>query len=125
MPCYYKIDSDKVVICYLLLPNEIYLWENIKSITECEFFSPHSRSSFFHIKGTVEGKKHFYMKGYIKKSFRSKHLMSLYWKKIINNQTVNNYMAKKKYENQFQKKSNIIVSAFKLKFCSIFSSFIK
>ncbi len=80
-PCCYIFDSKGVTLCYIFLPNERYLWNNIRSITiesddhrHIPFFS-----NVFRIVGSVEGKQRHYMDGKIRKSFRTKRLLEKYW----------------------------------------------
>ena len=90
-PCYYIFDNEGVTLGYLFLPRERYLWGNIREI-EIEFdplFSGgnSSRVCFFlilarrvfSISGYVEGERKFYMKGRVRKTFRTKRLFEKYW----------------------------------------------
>lgn len=86
MPVMYMFDEKGVTICFLFFPNERYLWENIASI-EATDDSSDSRhpildfffSRMFEISGAVEGKERFYMRGEIRRSRRTKHLLEKYW----------------------------------------------
>ena len=87
-PYCYVFDSDGVSLCYVFFPIERYLWKDIHAI-EVEDISIGSSShatifeffyaSVFSIKGTNEGPYRFYMKGHIRKSFRTKYLLEKYW----------------------------------------------
>lgn len=90
-PVCYLFDTDGVTLCYVFFPNERYLWENVSDIDvryDVNTASPGGvRSSMldllcghvFSIIGTVEGEPKFYMRGYIRKSFRTKRLLEKYW----------------------------------------------
>lgn len=85
-PCCYAFDQEGVSICYIFLPVERYLWENIYAITVIEETSSTRGeildlffNTVFSISGTNEGTCRFYMKGHIRKSFRTKHLLEKYW----------------------------------------------
>ncbi len=85
-PYCYSFDSEGVSLRYIFLPTERYLWKDISSI-EVEnittgrqaismyFFYSH----VFVINGNNVGEPRFYMQGYIRKSFRTKHLLEKYW----------------------------------------------
>lgn len=85
-PFCYAFDSEGVSLCYVLLPNERYLWENIHAI-EVKNISTGNKSTLFElfyafvfcIKGKTVGESRFYMEGHIRKSFRTKRLLEKYW----------------------------------------------
>ena len=86
-PYCYSFDSDGVSLCYVFLPAERYLWNDIYAI-EVEDIQPYASNvtifDFFYayvfaIKGKNVGKSRFYMKGHIRKSFRTKRLLEKYW----------------------------------------------
>ena len=86
MPVIYLFDEKGVTICFLFFPNERYLWDNIASIeaTDDSSDSRHPILDFlfsrvFKISGEVEGKERFYMRGEIRRSRRTKHLLEKYW----------------------------------------------
>lgn len=86
MPVIYMFDEKGVTICFLFFSNERYLWENIAAI-EATYDSSSSQnpildfffSRVFEISGAVEGKERFYMRGEIRRSRRTKHLLEKYW----------------------------------------------
>ena len=84
-PACYLFDEDGVSFCFLFRPNERYLWTNIHSIKEEDISTGKASAidllyaSVFKIEGQVEGKKKSYMKGHIRKSFRTKYLLKKYW----------------------------------------------
>ncbi len=81
LPCCYLFDKDGVSICYIFLPNERYLWENVYDVTV--EYEMGNRSlylyTYFEILGDVEGEERFYMKGQISKGLRTKRLIKKYW----------------------------------------------
>ncbi len=87
-PYCYAFDSEGVSLCYVFLPVERYLWKDIYAI-EVDDISIGTRAranifdllyaSVFSIKGTNVGETRFYMKGNIRKTFRTKHLLEKYW----------------------------------------------
>lgn len=86
MPVIYVFDEKGVTICFLFFPNERYLWENIASIESTDDSSDSRHpildlffSRVFEISGAVEGKERFYMRGEIRRSRRTKHLLEKYW----------------------------------------------
>lgn len=80
MPYQYRFDEAGVTICYLLLSNERYLWNNIYHISVTTLDSKGSLFlKFYKIEGQVEGKKERYHEGTICKTFRSKRLIEKYW----------------------------------------------
>jgi hypothetical protein len=80
MPVTYRFDPIGVTFCYLLLPNERYLWERIRSI---EVDYDHRGPTSFKLEGGLEGKDHFYTDGKITKTWRTKYLLEIYWKGTI------------------------------------------
>lgn len=87
-PYCYAFDSEGVSLCYVFLPVERYLWKDIYAI-EVDDISIGTRArasifdllyaSVFSIRGTNVGETRFYMKGNIRKTFRTKHLLEKYW----------------------------------------------
>ncbi len=84
-PACYLFDEEGVSFCYVLRLNERYLWSNVHSINE-EYIATGKSSaidvfyaSVFKIEGQVEGKERPYMKGHMRKSFRTKYLLKKYW----------------------------------------------
>ena len=117
-PCYYIFDDEGVTLGYLFLPRERYLWSNIRGI-EVEFdpiYSSGSSSAIdliagrvFSIKGYVEGKLRFYMKGYVRKSFRTKRLFEKYWDGTITGyfgEDLKNWWSKKRKKQRNSVKSS-------------------
>ncbi len=85
-PCYYTFDRDGVTICYLFLPKERYRWENITAI-EVDYDVNGGVFDLwdlffgvaFRLHGAGEGKRRFYMHGYIQRSRCTKRLLETYW----------------------------------------------
>lgn len=84
-PYCYKFDTEGISLCYLFLPVERYLWNNIsdievdwKQVGRPAFFDV-LYASVFRISGVNEGKHRFYMEGTVRKSFRTKRLFEKYW----------------------------------------------
>lgn len=77
---------------YVFLPNERYLWRNIRAIEVSDDGTNSSQSPWFDllfgkvfaISGHVEGELHFYMNGHIRKSWRTKRLLEEYWSEPSN-----------------------------------------
>ncbi len=85
-PVFYIFDSNQVSFFYAFGAKEVYLWENIRSIQAGyhpkagpSMSIPTPSETVFVIDGKVEGKKKWYMQGYIRKSFRTKKLVEKYW----------------------------------------------
>ncbi len=88
-PYCYAFDSEGVSLCYVFFQVERYLWKDIYAIEveDKQDYSGSKRSllvfflyaSIFSIYGKNVGKCRFYMKGHIRKSFRTKHLLEKYW----------------------------------------------
>ena len=85
-PYCYSFDSEGISLCYLFFSVERYLWKDIHEI-EVKDTSTSSRSVLFElffaydfcINGTSVGKRSFFMKGHVRKSFRTKRLFEKYW----------------------------------------------
>lgn len=85
-PFCYAFDADGVSLCYVFLPDERYLWKDIRAI-EVEYVSSGRYvilldffyAYVFSITGKNVGEKRSYMKGRIRKSFRTKYLLEKYW----------------------------------------------
>lgn len=105
-PYCYCFDKEGVSLCYVFLPVERYLWKNIKAIdvTICHMGRPTSIftlffGSVFSVDALPVGTSRFYMKGYIRKSFRTKRLLNKYWDGTITGylfEDVANWIKKKK-----------------------------
>ena len=85
-PFCYSFDEDGVSLCYVFLPTERYLWKNVSfiyvlntSTTARTYFIDVFYATVFLIGGENEGEDRFYMKGHIRKSFRTKRLLEKYW----------------------------------------------
>jgi len=86
MPCCYIFDSSSVSAHYLFLPDECWLWENVRKIKQTCDHAFHSDALFgiffsvvYEIDGKSEGKRYRYMNGYVRKSRRVKKLIGKYW----------------------------------------------
>ena len=116
-PYCYAFDRDGVSLCYVFLPVERYLWNDIRAIevedtrdtaktTLFDFFYAY----VFSIKGTNVGKYRFYMTGHIRKSFRTKYLLEKYWDGPITGylfEDVKKWAHKRKTKKQSQKKAHL------------------
>lgn len=88
-PYCYAFDNEGVSLCYVFLPVERYLWKDIYAIEveDKQDYTGGKRSllvfflyaSVFTIHGENVGECRFYMKGHIRKSFRTKYLLEKYW----------------------------------------------
>ena len=86
VPCLYIFDRDGITICYVLVPNERYLWKNVRCVTMGDDSTPSSNplldflfDSVFKINGKTEGKKSFYMEGNVRRTRRTKKLFQKYY----------------------------------------------
>ncbi len=109
-PVCYLFDSRGVTLHYIFLPNERYLWDNVRAI-EVDWQTSSARASFFdliynpsfRIEGKCEGKMRFYMEGRIRKSFRTKHLLEKYWDGEITGyfgESIRNRLKKRKQKKE-------------------------
>ncbi len=90
-PFCYSFDKDGVSLCYFFLPVERYVWNSVAEIeinnsrvhslrhSVLDLFLDFLYGNVFSIKSTNDIKPRFYMKGNIRKSFRTKHLIKKYW----------------------------------------------
>lgn len=110
-PYCYAFDSEGVSLCYVFLPVERYLWKDIYAIEVDDISTWRSRASIFDllyafvfsIRGTNVGETRFYMKGNIRKTFRTKHLLEKYWDGKITGylfEGVKEHIDKRKAEKQ-------------------------
>lgn len=117
-PYCYAFDSEGISLCYVFFSVERYLWKNIHAI-EVEDKNSDSGADFFtlffttvfSIKGKNVGKKRFYMKGHIRKSFRTKYLLEKYWDGTITGyffEDIKNWFDKRKTKKQLQSKTYVI-----------------
>lgn len=83
-PYCYAFDGEGVSLCYIFLPVERYLWNDIYEI-KVDHLSPNPKGfdylflNTFKINGVPVGGPKFYMKGHIAKSLRTKRLLESYW----------------------------------------------
>lgn len=84
-PYCYAFDPEGVSFLYVFVPNERYLWKDIRAIeADCYSFETYDLWDFFfsevfRLKGKNIGQKRFYMNGNMRKSFRTKRLLGQYW----------------------------------------------
>ena len=88
-PCCYIFDSEGVSFCYILIPNERFLWNDIYAIEVEDISPPYSHmhsitldffyASVFCLKGSDSIKRRFFENVHIRKSFRTKKLLEKYW----------------------------------------------
>ncbi len=111
-PYCYAFDSEGVSFCYIFLPVERYLWDDIRDIkvTYNLDFSNDDIFDFlfdnvFGIRGTTVGPRKFYMNGHIRKTFRTKYLLEKYWDGEITGYTFERFQ-KWKRERKRQKQTD-------------------
>lgn len=88
-PCCYVFDSEGVSFCYILIPNERFLWKDVYAIEVEDINPPYSHTysitldffyaSVFCLKGSDSIKRRFFENVHIRKSFRTKKLLEKYW----------------------------------------------
>ena len=86
-PYCYSFDDEGISLCYLFLPVERYLWKDVYAIEVEDIGEGGKKSllvfflyeSVFSIHGNTAGECRFYMKGHIRKTFRTKYLLNKYW----------------------------------------------
>ncbi len=88
-PCCYIFDSEGVSFCYILIPNERFLWKDVYAIEVEDINPPYSHmysitldffyASVFCLKGNNSIKRRFFDNVHIRKSFRTKKLLEKYW----------------------------------------------
>lgn len=86
-PVFYVFESESVSLIYVFRKKECYLWKNVRSIRESyhslgyggTLSIPTPSEIVFLLDGKVEGEEKWYMRGYVRKSFRTKKLMEKYW----------------------------------------------
>ena len=88
-PCCYIFDSEGVSFCYILIPNERFLWNDIYTIEVEDISPPYTHmysitldffyASVFCLKGSDSIKRRFFENVHIRKSFRTKKLLEKYW----------------------------------------------
>ncbi len=84
-PYCYAFDPEGVSFLYVFVPTERYLWKDIRAVEVDDYsFGTYDLWDFFfsevfHLKGKNLGEKRFYMKGNMRKSFRTKRLLEQYW----------------------------------------------
>jgi len=116
-PYGYAFDQEGVSLCYVILPNERYLWKDVYAI-EVDWIDNSANSNIFEffyasvfcIRGTSVGKLRFYMEGHIRKSFRTKRLLEKYWDGTITGymfEDVKKWNNKRKAKKQKQVKMHL------------------
>ena len=116
-PFCYSFDNEGVSLCYVFLPAERYLWKNVSSIYVLNTSTP-ARTDFidlfyatvFSIVAENEGEERFYMKGHIRKTFRTKRLLEKYWDGTIEGclfEDVKKWFVNKKRKKQAQIKAHL------------------
>ena len=88
-PCCYIFDNEGVSFCYILIPDERFLWEDVYAIEVEDINPPYSHmhsialdffyASVFCLKGSDSIKRRFFENVHIRKSFRTKKLLEKYW----------------------------------------------
>lgn len=104
MPFCYRFDTEGVTLCYLFVPNERYLWKNIRAI---EVDYDRRGATTFRLEAKPEGKCRFYMEGKLHKNRRTKRLLETYWDGTITGcffEGLHNWWCrrKKKKENEIR-----------------------
>ena len=115
-PCCYIFDSEGVSFCYILIPNERFLWKDVYAI-EVEDISPSYTysltldffyASVFCLKGSNLIKRRFFDNVHIRKSFRTKKLLEKYWDGTITGYFFDDA---KKWINKKRAKKQVYVNA--------------
>lgn len=118
-PYCYVFDNEGLSLCYAFLPNERYLWKCIYAIEAEDLEAASGRRSLllfllysvvFSIHGETVGKCRFYMKGRIRKSFRTKRLLEHYWDGTITGyllEDVKEWLNKRKAKKQKQQDAHL------------------
>ena len=85
----YIFDNEGVSFCYILIPNERFLWNDIYTIEVEDISPPYTHmysitlvffyASVFCLKGNDSIKRRFFENVHIRKSFRTKNLLEKYW----------------------------------------------
>ena len=114
-PVFYAFDKEGVSLCYLFFPAERYLWKDISSVEVTDsaddiddgklyvftmFFN-----RVFHLEGKPVGNIKPFMKGNIRKSFRTKRLIEKYWDGQITGfffEGISGWFSKKRRKKQKQ-----------------------
>lgn len=88
-PCCYIFDNEGVSFCYILIPDERFLWKDVYAIEVEDINPPYSHmhsivldffyASVFCLKGSDSIKRRFFENVHIRKSFRTKKLLEKYW----------------------------------------------
>lgn len=88
-PCCYIFDSEGVSFCYILIPNERFLWKDVYAVEVEDINPPYSHTysitldffyaSVFCLKCSDSIKRRFFENVHIRKSFRTKKLLRKYW----------------------------------------------
>lgn len=124
-PYCYMFDAEGVSLCYVFFPEERYLWKNIHAVDVMETITTGRVYSsiylffgyVFSISGANEGKTRFYMKGHIRKSFRTKYLIEKYWDGTIEGLFINdikNWIRKRKHKKEWEIKAHLSDDAVRL-----------
>ena len=115
-PCCYIFDGEGVSFCYILIPNERFLWKDVYAI-EVEDISPSYTysltldffyASVFCLKGSNLIKRRFFDNVHIRKSFRTKKLLEKYWDGTITGYFFDDA---KKWINKKRAKKQVYVNA--------------
>ncbi|MBP3329862.1 MAG: hypothetical protein J6L89_03410 [Clostridia bacterium] len=115
-PICYVFDSSGVSLIFAFYKKERYLWKNIRFIrigynsTGHKLSIPTPSGSTFVFDGKVEGEEKWYMKHYVRKSIRTKHLIEKYWDGTVTGYEFENI--KKKIEKWQGKKEKQIDAHF-------------
>lgn len=107
MPIYYRFDGEGLTFCYLIFPNEQYLWKKIREIEVR--YEPKSPTSF-RLTARPEGKKRFYMDGKVIKTLRTKRLLEQYWDGTITGymfEDVRNWFRKRRQKKEMQVRQHL------------------
>lgn len=115
-PYCYRFDDEGVSLRYLVLPEERYLWKNVRAVKVSFGVTFSSRSAVleplfdhvFAISGEPEGESRFYMHGRIRMSFRTKRLLERYWGGTITGYLLDD--AKKWFHKRREEKDKQIVA---------------
>lgn len=75
-PVFYRFDNEGLTMVYVFFPNERYLWNKIREIEVDRY---QKGPTVFRLYAEPEGKRRFYMKGEVYKTFRTNCLLKTYW----------------------------------------------
>jgi len=118
-PVFYAFDKEGVSLCYVFFPAERYLWKDIRSIKVDDAVDDMNGKELiigiffikvFHLEGKPVGDTKFFMKGNIRKSFRTKRLLEKYWDGQITGcffEGISRWFSKRRKKKQMETKQHL------------------